>query len=104
MQNVVGDHQRGDNHEECDEQVEHRRGARLLEVILTEERQIGRQTGEHDKDVEDLAEDGQTEHALLVLLSTLRLFDVRHQDVVGVLIDDMSSFDDLLSALYDAAG
>ena len=104
MEHAVTDHKGGEHDEEQNEQVEHDRRTRFLEVVLAEEGQVGGQDGYHNEDVHYLAEDGQTEDALLVLLPSLRLFHVRHQNVVGALIDDFSPVDDLLSALYDTAG
>ena len=50
-----------------------------------------------------MPENDQTD-ALFVLFTSICLLLIRHQDVVGVLIHDVASVDDLLTSLHDAAG
>ena len=103
VEHVVADHQRGDDREQQDERVEHGQRARLLEEVLAEELQEDGEADEQQSDVEDLAQYDEAELGI-VLMTAVVLAEVRLQDVVGVLVDNVASADNLLSALGDAAG
>ena len=102
MQDVVADHERSDDDKEDDQRVEHGYGPELLEIVLAEKREVNGQTDDEDGHVEYLSHDRDTD-LLVGLLATLQLLLVGQEDVVGLVVNNISSVDDLLPALGNAA-
>ena len=102
MQYIVADHERRQYDEDQDQGVEHQYGARILEIILSEQRDVDGKAGDHDQHIEHLSKNDQAD-TLLVLITPVCLFLIRHENVVCVFIHDVATIDNLLTSLNNAA-